>query len=192
MPFISQQPPSLQEVFSLSTPENMLHKLLWEVGLFKDSLDDRGLFGYRNSGFAAFNCAVTAAHCADWAWSAAGPETKTLLGNEFNFGLTGKDRSDVVAFCNALETINREFYICRRLANGAKHMRRGKQSHQVHASVEFSPRRSEVEGRYLVDFIIKDGEATVLATEVFDRMCNFWERLYRRVGFIEDRYVDGT
>jgi hypothetical protein len=92
------------------------------------------------------NFAVTAAHCADWAWSAAGPETKTFLGKEFDFRVTGEDRHDVVAFCDALEEINRDFYICRKLANGAKHMRRGKQSHQVHALVEFSPRSFEVEG----------------------------------------------
>jgi hypothetical protein len=92
------------------------------------------------------NCAVTAAHCADWAWSAAGPETKTFLGKEFDFRVTSEDRHDVVAFCDALEEINRDFYICRKLANGAKHMRRSKQSHQVHALVEFSPRSFEVEG----------------------------------------------
>jgi hypothetical protein len=132
----------------------------------------------------------TAVHCADWAWSAAGPETKALLGNEFNFSVSGKDRKDVVAFCDALEKINRDFYICRRLANGAKHMRRGKQPHQVYASVEFSVRSFKVEGRYLVDFVIKDGDSSFLAQDVFDGMFKFWERLYRRVGFIEDRYVD--
>src|SRR5260221_1552154 len=104
MAFI-REPPKLQEVFSLSTPQHMLDKLFWEVGLFKDGMDDPGLFGYRNSGFAGFNCAVTAAHCADWAWSAAGPETKTFLGKQFGVRVTGKDRGDVVAFCDALEEI---------------------------------------------------------------------------------------
>ena len=65
------------------------------------------------------NCAVTAPHSADWAWSAAGPKTKTFLGKEFDFRVTGKDRHDVVAFCDALEEIDRDFYICRKLANGA-------------------------------------------------------------------------
>jgi hypothetical protein len=190
MPFI-REPPKLQEVFDLSTPQHMLNKLFWEVGLFKGGLDDPGLLGYRNSGFAAFNCAVTAAHCADWAWSSAGTETKTFFGKEFAFQVTGKDRSDVVAFSDALEKFNRDFYICRRLANGAKHMRRGRQPHPIHALVEFSPRSYEAEGRYLVDFVIKDGENCYLAADVFDRMCDFWEQLYRRVGFIEDKFVEG-
>jgi hypothetical protein len=54
MPFIPEPPPNLQEVFALSTHQHMLDKLFWEVSLFKGSLDDPGLFGYRNSGFAAF------------------------------------------------------------------------------------------------------------------------------------------
>jgi transposase len=40
--------------------------------------------------------------------------------------------------------------------------------------------------------VIKDGETKVLAADVFDRMFNFWERLYRRVGFIGVLGVDLT
>jgi hypothetical protein len=65
MPFI-REPPKLQEVFVLSTPQHMLDKLFWEVRAFNGGADTEDLFGYRNSGFAAFNCAVTALHCADW------------------------------------------------------------------------------------------------------------------------------
>jgi hypothetical protein len=191
MPFI-RDPPKLQEVFVLSTPQNMLDKLFWEVRAFNGGTDTEDLFGYRNSGFAAFNCAVTALHCADWAWSAGGPETKSFLAEKFKFNISGNDRSDVIAFSDALEKADRDFYICRRLANGAKHMRRGAQPHSVHAAVEFSPRSYETEGRYLVDFVVKDGDVTMLVSDVFARMCEFWERLYRQVGFIEDIFVEGS
>jgi hypothetical protein len=49
MPFI-RDPPKLQEVFVLSTPQNMLDKLFWEVRAFNGGTDTEDLFGYRNSG----------------------------------------------------------------------------------------------------------------------------------------------
>jgi hypothetical protein len=190
MPFI-REPPKLQEVFDLSTPQHMLDKLFWEVDLFKGGLDDPGVFGYRNSGFAAFNCAVTATHCADWAWSSAEQDTREALGVRFGFTVSGNERSDAVAFFDALEKANRDFYICRKLANGAKHMRRGPQPHPVEAVVEFSRRSYETEGRYLVDFVVKDGEVTNLVSDVFSRMCDFWERLYRDIGYLEPLFIEG-
>ena len=44
----------------------------------------------------------------------------------------------------------------------------------------------------MVDFMIKDGDFTMLVSDVFARMCDFWERLYRQIGYLEDIYVDGT
>jgi hypothetical protein len=77
------------------------------------------------------------------------------------------------------------------LANGAKHMRRGVQNHDVHAVIEISG-PYVVGGRYPVDFLIKDGSVSTPAAEVFDRISDFWERLYRELGYIEDRFVDSS
>jgi len=120
MPFIRQDKP-LQEVFSLTTPHHMLNKLYWEAKQFRNACDDRSddIYAYPNAGYIAFNCAVTALHCADWAWSAAEPDTRRELGNKLGFRVKG-NKGDVIAFSDALEKLNRDFYICRQIANGSQ------------------------------------------------------------------------
>ena len=189
MPFLPVDQPRLQEVFSMATPLHMLLKLHWEAGQFRRFIEERSdsPFAFRDTGFVAFNCAITAFHCADWAWSAAGQCGRDRLSDAFAFKASGS-RSEIT-FYDALEKANRDFFICRQIANGSKHMRRGKRNHPIAVSVEYSAERSEREDRYCVDFVIMDGSTKLLAVDVFDRMARFWSDLYFNLGFLEDRFV---
>jgi hypothetical protein len=192
MPFL-REPPKLQEVFLLATPGHMLQKLFWEVRQFKTSLADTdGVLPNVDPCYSAFNYAITALHCADWAWSAAGPESKDYLGNTFSFSVTGNDREDLLAFSDALGKQNRDFYICRQIANGSKHMRRGPRPHSVHAALEFTQWSDDPQRVRLFDLVIRDGDKIFSAAEIFHRMAEFWEQLYRNVGFLEDKFIEGV
>jgi hypothetical protein len=189
MPFLDE-PKRLKEVFSLATPNHMLHKLYWEVSEFRKAClhQNEDSYSYAATGYIAFNCAVTALHCADWAWSAAESDTQQKLGSHLGFRIRGNSKSDVTAFSDALERQNRDFYICRQIANGSKHMRREDPSHSIEVSVECSP-RTLVENRYIVDFVIRDGDEKMLALTIFERICEFWTEQYRDLGYIEDRFI---
>jgi hypothetical protein len=192
MPFI-YEPKPLKEVFLLATPHHMLSKLAWEIRQFERALADHQQLGsFGTASYCAFNCAVTALHCADWAWSSAGKETQADLAREFKFKLEANERSNLVAFCDAIERQSRDFVACRRIANGSKHMRLERKDHPVSASVEYSPRGEKMEPPvYTVDFLIRDGQESSLALDVFRRMFEFWRDLFERVGFIEPRYIEG-
>ena len=173
-----------REVFWLATPEQMILKLYWEIAQFKQSCKDDEHGGGRSSFFNAFNCAVTVVHCADRAWEASGRDIKQSLAARFGFTIKG-NRTDLVAFCDAIELQNRDFYICRRVAKGANHLRQGDQAHPIDAIVEHVGPLTE--GKYPFDFVVHDGPARLRVGDVFERMLLFWTDLYSELGYIKDR-----
>ena len=92
MPFIRQTKPP-KEVFALATPQHMLTKLAWEIDKFERALAAEGREDgdFQSACYFAFNCAVTALHCADWAWSSAGEETRAQLARDFKFEITATE-----------------------------------------------------------------------------------------------------
>src|SRR5262245_51126612 len=179
MPFI-REPAPLKDVFALATPQHILTKLHWEIEQFERALGARErLDWFRTASYCAFNCAVTAFHCADWAWSSASEETRAQLAHEFKFKLTTKERSNRNEFCSAIGRGNRDFLACQLIANGSKHMRLEKKDHPMRAAIEYSPRGEHMEPPvYTVDFLIRDGEVSSLAIDVFRRMFEFWCDLF--------------
>jgi hypothetical protein len=64
--------------------------------------------------------------------------------------------------------------------------------HPIQAEIEYSARRENLEQPiYTVDFLIRDGEVSSLALDVFWRVFEFWRDLFERVGYIEPRFVEG-
>jgi hypothetical protein len=190
LPFIHEDTPP-KEVFSLATPQHILLKLAWEIKQF-----ERASSGKWNpdAAYAAFNCAVTAFHCADWAWASAGGDTRLRLAESFDFTLKEiDDPKGLEAFCNAIEKESRDFRACRWIANGSKHMRLRKTDNPIRVGVEYSA-RGEIasEPFYAVDFVISDGDQKDLAIDVFRRVFEFWRDLFEGVGFIEPRFVHGV
>jgi hypothetical protein len=169
-----------EELFWIATPEQILHKLYWEISQFKQACIDDEYVGGRNAVFNAFNCAITAVRCADRAWAFAGRDTRRALGEKFEFPVRG-NRSDMTAFGDALEKHNRDFYICRRLANGSGYLRPRDQKEAIEAVVEQLPVPDE---KFHVNFVIYDGDRTTPVAEVFERMLLFWERFYREYGLM--------
>lgn len=192
MPFIFE-PKRQKEVFFISTPQAILIKLEWEISEFERSClpeVQSELAGLRTAAFHAFNCAVTALHCADWAWNAAGADTKRRLADKFGFSLKSRDRSNLSAFIEALDKSNRDFYICRRIGNGSKHLGVDKK-HPITADLEFAPESTALK-KYLLDFVILDGETKHFAMDVFKRLCKYWRSLFIELEYIEGgQYVEG-
>jgi hypothetical protein len=181
-----EKPP--KEVFALATPRQMLCKLGWEIDQFKralDALNAQESYAFAAACYCAFNCAVTALHCADWAWSSASESTRETLAKDFNFTRKADDQKDPTAFCAAIEHKNRDFFACRRIANGSKHMFLRKPGHPIAAQIIYSATTENLEQPiYTVDFIIRDGDESSSALDVFQRMFEFWRGVFERVGFI--------
>jgi hypothetical protein len=193
MPFIRQTKPP-KEVFALATPQHMLTKLAWEIDKFERALAAEGRKDgdFQSACYFAFNCAVTALHCADWAWSSAGEETRAQLARDFKFEITANERKNITAFCDAIGENSRDFFACRLIANGSKHMLLQQKDHPIQAEIEYSARGENLEQPiYTVDFLIRDGEVSSLALDVFWRVFEFWRDLFERVGYIEPRFVEG-
>jgi hypothetical protein len=59
----------------------MLSKLWWEIDRLEKELSEapRSLLGAVNISYCAFNAAVTALHCADWAWQSREISERQLI-----------------------------------------------------------------------------------------------------------------
>ncbi|MGO9328685.1 MAG: hypothetical protein ACLQJ0_11290, partial [Steroidobacteraceae bacterium] len=124
MPYIPEPPPPQDGVFVLSTPAHMLAKLNWEIAQFKRTISRQDQLGaILFAGYQAFNCAVTAWHCADWTWAYADVHLKRTLAERFSLTLKSSDVTNRKAFLNAVSADSREIEICRHIANSSKHLK---------------------------------------------------------------------
>jgi hypothetical protein len=172
----------------------MLVKLHWEIDQFEKAVRGLGVEdgAFQAAAYGAFNCAVTALHCADWAWSSAGESTRIELARMFTFELKRDQQKNLTAFYEALGKHSRAFFACRLIANGSKHMVLRKSEHPIEAAIEYSARVANLPNPiYMVDFIIRDGEKSSHAVEVFREAFEFWGSVFETVGFIEPRFIEG-
>ena len=108
------------KVFSLSTPEQMLRKLHWEITNFGRAIDVEGttVESLNAPAYWAFNCAVTAWHIADWVWLTVPEPQRDQL---FPGCHTGR-KDTLTAFQVSLQAASPPVLICRHVATASKHM----------------------------------------------------------------------
>jgi hypothetical protein len=199
MPFISPPAPPRDGVFVLSTPQHMLAKLGWEVGQFKRTVhEQQGQLGaILFAGYQAFNCAVTAWHCADWAWVYADGDLKVIVAERFSLKIKSDDRKNREAFFDAVCSENRDIEICRHIANSSKHLKLDKVADRgFHANVRYVAPAEQREGEYDLIFgmMITDEKrgGSIMLEHVFDRAFVYWRMVYAELGYIEGTYVDSS
>ncbi len=186
---IPEQPRPPEYVFGLATPADMLRKLAWEIRRFKDQLKvaPQELFGMVDLTYCAFNTAVTAFHCGDWAWRSLDENGKRAVAEKFTFQLKGSDETNLKAFMNAVCSDRRSLEICRLIANGSKHMgTHGKPTSPFVATTVWNFEADESKNCYLA---IEDGGVIQRAEQIFDDAFDYWERFFGDFGFIEGKYI---
>jgi len=78
-------PSQIQNVLAMDDPQQMLAKLLWEVGELTDAMSvwvDNEEFP--KAIFIAFNAVVTAWHMTDWVWQLS-KERRQALAKRYGF-----------------------------------------------------------------------------------------------------------
>ena len=114
------------------------------------------------------------------------------MAERFEFQLKKHDRRNLEAFCDAATAECRELRICREIANGSKHM--GADSADPDVSVKVVWQAAAVPSSLNFECYLEvvDRGETMRAEKVFEGAFNYWERLFRELGYIEDRYIDGS
>jgi len=190
---LTNLPKAPNNVFSLATPQHMLIKLGWEIRQFDRILKASNLSLIDEAWappFHAYNCAVTAWHCVDWAWNFGDQSIHESLARSLRFDLRKENRANRDAFCNAIAHANRDIHICRQIANGSKHMKLDKADPGVRALVETRPvERADELFHIERQLFIDDGGHRRPAKEVFLGAYCYWERLFSEIGYIEGRFV---
>lgn len=188
------EPHLLKSVFALTNPNDMLHKLAWEIRELEASLrTDADEFPWTLApAYRAYNCAVTAVHLADWLWQSCTPDQHAQVAAQFGFTLTQDSRKNLTRFYDAVAKKCRAFHICREIANGSKHMKPNKSDDDVLVHADWRIVESEGRHRYVFTLHIDDNGRRVTAISVFIAARDFWENLLGELFFIEGRrYVQG-
>lgn len=192
MIFVRNPPKPPDYVFGLATPADMLRKLGWEIRQFRDRLAtaSEDLWGRSDLYYIAFNVAVTAFHCGDWAWRSLGAKAQMQVAEEYAFTRSGNLKTDTVRFMDAM-CKRRSIDLCRSIANGSKHMgTSGKPNKPFSVSTIWEFRSDEDDGRTVTYLAVQDGDAVLRVEAVFDDAFRYWESMYRNFGFVEDRFID--
>ena len=181
IPILPDPPPN---AFSLSMPTHMLFKLHWEIANLKRAVKQSdALDAWRAPAFHAYNCAVTAWHCADWTWEFPDDAGRHDLAETFEFELSKSAKGNADRFFEVVCKQSREIYICRQIANGSKHMKLRTSDKSVRV------RNGWKSGPFALAPSIMDGETERFASEVFEGAAKYWENLFRDLGYLEDRII---
>jgi hypothetical protein len=187
------------KVFGLAAPHHMLMKLKWEIFQLRTVAAEPCKPGAEiEPGYHAFNCAVTAWHMADWVWQSASPQDRAELLSKLNIVATGKSRKDFGAFTKALMDRHRVLHICRQIATGSKHKEvEVSPDPEVVAEERWDIEPARVRSRisvqittYSIRLMIRDGDVSRSALELFEEAARTWDQLLREWGYLEARYVD--
>jgi hypothetical protein len=185
-------PPPQDGVFVLATPSHMLGKLSWEIGQLRHTLAEQSelLGAFQTAGYQAFNCAVTAWHCADWAWAYADDRIKQQLADKYNFTIKSRDRDNREQFFDAVCDRSQDIRTCRFIANSSKHLRLDKK-----VAVGFQTKIGSAirDDKYIFGLLVEQDDGRMGMLEfVFDRAFEFWRHLYEELCYIEPRFIDGS
>jgi hypothetical protein len=162
----------------------MLYKLHWEIANLIRAIEfPETINAWRAPHFHAYNCAVTAWHCADWAWEYPDNTSRQAIAQRFGFALSKNSKRDGDMFFGAVCKQSRDILISRQIANGSKHMKLRKfdEAVRVHNGWKTGPNA-------LAPSIL-DGDIERLAHDVFEGAADYWERLFRSIGYLEDKFI---
>lgn len=168
----------------------MLSKLGWEISQFRRTVarqqDILGAILF--AGYQAFNCAVTAWHCADWAWAYADDDLKSRIADRFGFSLKSRDRQNLDAFYDAVCRESEELKICRHIANSSKHLKLDGKKTELgfRATIGYAQAPEPI-----FMLLVEKKGMPFSADEIFDRAFRYWQRLYGELGYVEGLFVDG-
>ncbi len=199
MPYIRESPQTAESVFVMSRPADMLAKLSWENAQFKMIME--GQHSQPGSiifaGYQAFNCAVTAWHCADWAWGYADEEAKRRLAQRYSFSLKISDRKNREAFFDGVCAESRDLEICRHIANSSKHLKLDRPDDRGFRALAANAVYRAPPGTELIDIfelLVIDRDQPVRLGDVFSRALAYWGALYGSPDllYVEDRFIDAT
>lgn len=189
------QPP--KQVFALATPAHVLHKLWWEIGQLKRSLDPDD--EYRISGDAiyhAFNCAITSWHISDWIWESFGPAERASLARRFSQSFDATSKDALIKFQDLLREKHRPLHICWQIATGSKHKNIRKpdpliavEETWINQSQAGLMRAGQPLGWHRQHLLIYDGDKKLAALDVFNEAADRWEDELRTAGLLEDRFI---
>jgi hypothetical protein len=184
MPRIPILPDPLPNSFALSTPAHMIQKLRWEIANLRRAIESfESIDAWRAPQFHAYNCAVTAWHCADWAWEYSDDARRHAIAQRFGFAPSKNAKRDAEMFFAAVCKQSRDILICRQIANGSKHMkiRKFDEAVRVQNGWKTGP-NARVPS-------ILDGDTERLAHDLFEGAADYWEKLFRSIGYLEDKFV---
>ncbi len=176
----------------------MLMKLNWEITQFKNSLvsgEAPALLEHVLPAYHAYNCAVTAWHCVDWAWRFGDKYIHQAFADLLGFSLHKDNRTNLRAFVIGVTHNSRAIYICRLIANGSKHMKLDRVDPTIRAMSVWARRENPsnediLSGReYGTRFYIVDGSDRLAPEEVFDQAFQYWHHLFQQVGYAEPSFV---
>ena len=200
MPQLPMPPAPPDKVFGLAMPHHMLWKLRWEIAQLRSILGKPCQHGAEvEPAYHAFNCAVTAWHMADWIWQSISKEERAEVLLKLHFDATGRNQDDFKTFTRSMMKQYRTLHICHQIAIGSKHkiiesysdpeLAVEEQWHKEPGSI-----RSRIEGGlalYSIRLVIRDGDVSRPALEVFEEAAQTWDRWLRQWGYFEARYVGG-
>jgi hypothetical protein len=171
-------PRAPEQVFGLATPHHLLIKLYWEISELEAAVAPAPPPARAPAVYHAYNCAVTAWHCADWAWKFANPNIKKELSSAVQSA--SPSRRD---FFNGICERSRDLQICRSIANGSKHMGLNVEDATVRADVEFYGSLEDNPNSWRQVLFVYDDNKKTRAEVIFRNAADFWSRLFTHVGY---------
>jgi hypothetical protein len=188
---VPDPPKSLAHVFHLATPQHMLTKFHWELRRLNEELKraPESIRGIEYISYCAFNTAVTALHCADWAWRSLSDEDQQSVADRFGFRLKPNKRENLTAFVDAVCLAYKPLSVCRHIANGSKHMGVDKPTLAFDVRTVWQFVAAPGKPRTEVYLVVNDDDGEHRVEEVFRSAFKIWERLFGELYLIEGKYV---
>ncbi|UFW90483.1 hypothetical protein BjapCC829_18880 [Bradyrhizobium barranii] len=187
-------PDSPAHVFHLATPQHMLTKLWWELQKLNEELQraPQSVRGIEFISYCAFNTAVTALHCADWAWRSLTEDDQRGLAGRFGFQFKADQRANLTAFVDAVCKDHKPLSICRHIANGSKHMGVDKPTLAFSVRTVWEFIAAPGEPRSVAYLVVEDDSGEHRVEKIFASAFEYWERLFGELFLIEGRPVESS
>jgi hypothetical protein len=191
---VDDAPDSPAHVFHLATPQHMLTKFWWELQRLKEELQraPESFRAIEAISYCAFNTAVTALHCADWAWRSLDEDEQRGVAERFGFRLKPDGRANLTAFLDAVCKAHKPISICRHIANGSKHMGVDKPTLAFNVRTVWEFIAAPGEPRSVAYLVVEDDSGEHRVEQIFASAFEYWERLFGELFLIERNLVESS